>query len=115
VVVAEHEGRLVGMASGGRAPVAEEAAGLYSMWVEPAARGTGVAAAIVGAVAAWAAERGYAVLGLGVTTGNARAIALYERLGFRDTGDRFPLRPGSDLVIQIMARPLIRPPSAPPG
>lgn len=106
VIVAESGGRLVGMASGGRAPVEGNAAGLYSMWVEPAARGSGVAAAIVAAVIAWAREAGYPVVGLGVTTTNARAIALYRRLGFADTGDRHPLREGSGLEIQIMVRPL---------
>jgi ribosomal protein S18 acetylase RimI-like enzyme len=109
VVVAERDGRLVGMASGGRAPVDETAAGLYSMWVEPGARGTGVAGAIVAAVVEWAREAGYPVLGLGVTTTNARAIALYRRLGFVDSGRRFPLRDGSDLEIQIMVRTLLQP------
>jgi ribosomal protein S18 acetylase RimI-like enzyme len=105
-MVAEREGRLVGLASGGRAPVVDLAAGLYSMWVEPAARGTGVADAIVAAVATWAVERGYRVLGLGVTTDNARAIAFYRRLGFADTGERWPLRDGTELEIQVMTRQL---------
>ena len=106
-VVAEDDGRLLGMASGGRAPTDEPAAGLYAMWVEPAARGTGIAEAIVAAVVEWAREAGYPVLGLGVTTTNARAIALYERLGFVDGGQRHPLRNGSELEIQIMVLPLI--------
>ena len=107
VIVAERDGRLVGMASGGRAPSLERAAGLYSMWVEPAARGTGTAAAIATAVVDWALENDYPAIGLGVTTGNARAIAFYERLAFRDTGERWPLRAGSELVIQIMVRQLV--------
>ncbi len=106
VIVAERDGRLVGMASGGPAPTDEPAAGLYAMWVEPAARGTRIAEAIVAAVVEWAREAGYPVLGLGVTTTNARAIALYDRLGFVDTGRHFPLREGSDLQIQVMVRPL---------
>lgn len=106
LIIAERDGRLVGMASGGRAPSLERAAGLYSMWVEPAARGSGVAEAIVAAVTDWAVARDYPDIGLGVTVGNTRAIAFYERLGFRDTGERWPLRAGSALVIQIMVRPL---------
>ena len=102
VIVAEVSGRFVGMASGGRAPFDEPAAGLYSMWVEPAVRGTGVADAIVAAVVEWAREAGYPVLGLGVTTSNARATAFYQRQGFVDSGQRFPLRHGSDLEIRIM-------------
>ena len=106
VIVAESNGRFLGMASGGRAPTDEPAAGLYSMWVEPAARGTGLAAAIVAAVVEWAREAGYPVLGLGVTTTNARAIAFYERLAFVDSGQRMLLREGSDLEIQVMLRTL---------
>jgi GNAT superfamily N-acetyltransferase len=105
-IVAEVEGRLVGMAAGGTAPIDGSTAALYSMWVEPAQRGTGMAAAIVGAIVDWARRAGYQGLGLGVTTTNARAIAFYERLGFVDNGMRFPLREGADLEIQIMIRPL---------
>ena len=106
VIVAEGDGRFVGMASGGRAPTDEPAAGLHSMWVEPAARGTGLAAAIVAAVVEWARGAGYPVLGLGVTTTNARAVAFYERLAFVDSGQRMLLREGSDLEIQVMIRTL---------
>jgi ribosomal protein S18 acetylase RimI-like enzyme len=66
----------------------------------------GVAGAIVAAVVDWARAAGYPVVGLGVTTSNSRAIALYERRAFVDTGQRFPLRNGSDLEIQIMIRAL---------
>lgn len=106
LLVAERDGRLVGMASGGPARVGERIAGLYGMWVEPDARGTGMAAALAEAVVRWARERDYPAIALGVTTTNARAIALYRRLGFRDTGERNPLREGSDLVIQTMIRVL---------
>ena len=105
-VVAEIDGRLVGMAAGGTAPIDASSAALYSMWVEPEQRGTGIASAIVGAIVDWARGAGYESLGLGVTTTNARAIAFYERLGFVDNGMRFPLREGTDLEIQIMIRPL---------
>ena len=119
VIVAEAGGRLVGMASGGRAPTPkadrdplppplfdEPAASLSSMWVEPAARRTGVAAAMVAAIVQWALEAEYQVLLLGVTTSNASAIALYERLGFADTGRRFHLPARSDLEMQLMVRTL---------
>ena len=106
VIVAEVAGRLVGMVSGGQAPTGDWIGSLKSMWVEPAARGKGVAAAMVGAVVEWAREAGYPALALGVTTSNARAIALYERLGFVDTGRRFQLGARTDLEIQIMVRTL---------
>lgn len=52
------------------------------MWVAPTARGHGTGAALVEAVLAWAREIGAARVGLWVTTGNARAIALYDKTGF---------------------------------
>ena len=102
--VAELAGRFVGVAGVGPAPVEAPVAMLYAMWVEPEVRGTGVATAIVEAAVDWARDAGYPGLGLGVTTTNARAIAFYERLGFVDTGQRYPLRQGSRLDIQIMVR-----------
>lgn len=56
---------------------------LYGMWVHPDARGTGVADALVDAVAATAAEQGSVTLTLKVEPGNARALAFYRRAGFR--------------------------------
>jgi GNAT superfamily N-acetyltransferase len=109
VVVAERGGRLIGMASGGRGRVRHGAAGLYAMWVEPDARGGGIAAWLVAAVEAWAREAGYPRIGLGVTTTNAGAIRFYERLGYADTGARRPLRAGSTLIAQSMVKALVPP------
>jgi GNAT superfamily N-acetyltransferase len=106
VVAVDEVGRFVGMASGGPAPERTDVAALYGMWVDPLARGQGAGAALVRAVAAWARQVGYETIGLGVTLGNAPAIALYERLGFADTGLRYPLREGTDLTIQVMATSL---------
>src|SRR5664279_5470949 len=94
------------MAVGGPAHDVPATAALYGMWVAPEVRGRGLGTALMSAVQAWAVDTGYATLGLGVTTTNAPAIALYERLGFVATGDRYPLRDDSDLEIQIMAMPL---------
>lgn len=94
------------MAVGGPAHDVPAAAALYGMWVAPDVRGRGLGAALIDAVHAWAVDNGYSVLVLGVTTTNAPAIALYERVAFVATGDRYPLRDDSDLQIQIMARPL---------
>jgi ribosomal protein S18 acetylase RimI-like enzyme len=96
----------VGMAMGGPAPDHPEVAGLYGMWVAPEARGAGVGTALIDAVEAWAREAGYGSIGLGVTTGNEPAIRLYSARGYTDTGDRFPLRDDTDLVVQIMVRSL---------
>ncbi len=97
---------LVALATGGPAPDLPELGALYGMWVAPEARGQGHGEALIEAVKAWAIGAGYPALGLGVTTTNAPAIALYERVGFRDIGDRYPLREGTGLTIQIMVLPL---------
>ena len=43
---------------------------------------------------------------LGVTETNAGAAAFYEQLGFADTGERDPLREGSELRVRIFRREL---------
>jgi ribosomal protein S18 acetylase RimI-like enzyme len=102
VVAVDEAGRFVGMASGGPAPDEVDIAAIYGMWVDPAARGRRVGESLIGAIAGWAREAGFETIGLGVTLGNEPAIALYERLGFVDTGLRYPLRDGTDLTIQVM-------------
>ncbi len=59
---------------------------LYSLATLPAARGQGVGAALLEAVAAAARRRGSHALRLEVRTDNAAAIALYERQGFHRIG-----------------------------
>jgi ribosomal protein S18 acetylase RimI-like enzyme len=60
------------------------------MWVDPACRGRGVAAALVAAVEDAAGEAGAAALGLWVTIGNDRARDVYARLGYVLTGATKP-------------------------
>lgn len=90
--VAEEGERWVGLVTG----MIDESNGsrftLVGMFVEPAARGRGVGAALVDAVTDWARERGAAQLYLGVTSTNDAAVRLYHRCGFRPTGQREPLR-----------------------
>ena len=74
----------VGMASG--VPGEGDHAELISMWVDPAARGRGVADALIDAVARWAVETGADVLELAVMPDNARARRTYARLGFSRLG-----------------------------
>jgi GNAT superfamily N-acetyltransferase len=66
-------------------------ADLVSMYVRPAARGTGVAAALIDVAAGWARDRGHAALFLWVTESNLAAVRLYQRVGFSPTGERQPL------------------------
>ena len=65
---------------------------LISMWVAPSERGRRVGEQLIEAVAGWARDAGFQRLLLDVADGNAPAIALYERLGFRPTGEtsRYP-------------------------
>ncbi len=94
---------------GGPAPGIPDAAAGYSMWVDPAERGKGLGSALIDAIKTWAKDAGYANLGLGVITTNTQAIALYERLGFVETGDRFQIRTDPDVTILIMAMALTDP------
>jgi GNAT superfamily N-acetyltransferase len=103
--VAERDDRWIGTALGSRTGEEPEAH-LYGMWVEPAWRGRGVGARLVEQVLSWARSWGARSVILGVTETNASAAAFYERLGFEDTGQRHPLREGSDLAVRIMRRDL---------
>ena len=104
--IADDDGRFVGMAFGWPSRDDADVAGLYGMWVDPVARRHGVGAALVGAVVTWARTSGFHRLELGVTVSNPGAVAFYDGLGFVDTGERYPLRDGSDLTIQIMTMEL---------
>jgi ribosomal protein S18 acetylase RimI-like enzyme len=62
---------------------------LFSMWVDPAARGTGAADALVAEVLRHSAGQGCTVVRLHVTEGNDRAERLSERHGFGRTGESY--------------------------
>lgn len=59
------------------------------------AEGSGVAGALMREAEAWARERGLGFMTLNVFSGNARALAVYERLGYASEllKLRKPLRP----------------------
>ena len=65
-------------------PSARPGAGaeLISLWVDPAARGRGVATLLIDAVATWAAAAGASRLELSVMAENESARRTYERNGF---------------------------------
>ena len=75
-----------------------ESPSLVAMWVEPASRGSAAAGGLVGAVLDHARAGGASSVRLWVVATNARALALYERSGFRRTGARKPLP--SDLAVE---------------
>jgi GNAT superfamily N-acetyltransferase len=59
---------------------------LVAMWVEPSARGTGLADELIGTVLRTAAADGFSVVRLHVAEGNDRAERTYLRHGFARTG-----------------------------
>lgn len=86
---------------------------LVSLWVDPDARGRGVARSLIRAVASWARERGARRIVLFVQEANAPGRALYVRAGFRPTGDREPVgagRPGFKLVVAATVDELLEQP-----
>jgi len=80
--------------------------GLISMWVRPRARGHGVGEALIVAVLDWAQARHARSVNLWVTETNKPARRLYERCGFKPTGERQPLPSNPALGELAMARKL---------
>jgi ribosomal protein S18 acetylase RimI-like enzyme len=91
--VAEDGDALLGVVGGFRRLDPSEVQ-LVSLWVDPGARGRGVARSLIRAVAAWARDRAAAEVVLFVQEANAPGRALYLRAGFRPTGAREPVGPG---------------------
>lgn len=82
VLLAWRDGRPVGIVGIGPSPEHERDADLFSMWVDPAARGSGAADALVGAAVERARDMGCTRVLLEVTAGNDRAARVYARHGF---------------------------------
>jgi len=59
---------------------------LLSMWVSPQARGQGVGTALIAALVFWAEQAGARRVHLEVGAHNDAAQALYQRMGFVDSG-----------------------------
>jgi len=78
--VARVDGHLVGLIGAQRDTA--ESVYLYSLWLEPAARGRGLGMALVSAALDWARSQSARVVTLRVDPANAAARAVYETLGF---------------------------------
>ena len=100
------DGSAVGTATGAEYEAEPGAAHVYAMWVAPDARGAGVGRALLDAVADWARDRACDRLVLAVTESNEIARHLYATSGFVDTGERRPLREGSETQTLILTKPL---------
>jgi len=101
IFVATAAGTRVGVAAGLPRESAEER-GLGAMWVAPPWRGRGVAAALAGAVIAWARSAGCARIGLWVPADSPRARRFYQRQGFRASGQARPFPNDAMRVIDEM-------------
>lgn len=91
-LIAEIDGRAVGVVSLGSAAATDSAAGeLFGLWVHPEARGVGVATRLVKDTAERARARGHKQLVYWVGTENGRAVAFASGMGFRPTEYRRPM------------------------
>ena len=99
--VAEEDGRWLGVV-GAFARVNPHEVQLISMWVDPLSRGRGIARDLIRAVAQWARERGSNRVVLFVQEANEPAQRLYERAGFRPTGDRAPVSGGGRSAFKLV-------------
>ena len=70
---------------------------VWGMWTDPDHRGRGHARRVLDALVPPGTP---AQLDVNITNGDARIV--YERYGFVGTGEVEPLRPGSDLQIELM-------------
>jgi ribosomal protein S18 acetylase RimI-like enzyme len=105
VFVATSEGLAVGMAGG---YMSNGMAHLWGMWVDPSARGRGLGRPLVERVLGWARDQNMTRIDLHITEcpQTRAAAALYEKLGFTDTGEREPLESDPSLITRVLARGL---------
>jgi GNAT superfamily N-acetyltransferase len=106
ITVALDGARWVGMAAGHWFERDRGIAQLWGLWVDPAARGTGTASALVGAVRGWAAASGATFLRLGVIEPADTLRRFYERLGFVALDDPVWMRFDPTRQALFMARPV---------
>ena len=69
---------------------------VMGMWIAPAARGSGLVDALLGACEAVARDAGATTISLGVMEDNPRGQRAYARLGYEPTGVREHVRDGRD-------------------
>ncbi len=74
----------------GAQPENTETVYLYSLWLDPAARGYGLARPLVAAAVDWARGRRARTVKLRVAAGNVVARGVYESLGFTVAGAETP-------------------------
>jgi ribosomal protein S18 acetylase RimI-like enzyme len=75
---------------------------LIGMWVNPAARGSGVAKELVNTVKTHAAQNGYDTIYLDVSPNNNRAVQFYYNQGFAFVDEWEPLASHPEILLQTM-------------
>jgi GNAT superfamily N-acetyltransferase len=105
--LAERDGAVVGMISGGLNDGHPGTRWMYGMYVTPPYRGSGVANALVDAVCEWAKSEGVDKLFLHVTSAVPRARAFYTKIGFILTGDSFLMPRDASLELLTMEKSLV--------
>lgn len=93
-LLAERDGRAVGVASVGQARTSDDrnVGEIFGLWVSPEHRGSGVATALVHRGADQARKTGQSHVVYWVGTENGRAVAFASGMGFRPTDHRRPMR-----------------------
>lgn len=104
--LAERDGRVVGMVSGGLNDQHPGTRWLYGIYVTPGSRGSTVAPGLVAAVVEWARAEGASDLYLHVTSSVLRAKAFYEKMGFSPTGERQTMQRDRRLTLLTMSKRL---------
>ena len=93
---------LVGLLSGVIHSPDISTAHIYQMWVAHECRGMGVGTELIARLSFWASNKGVSKLQLSVTNNNAKAMSLYQSIGFIPIGSPEPLRESSSLKSQAM-------------
>ncbi len=120
-LLAERDGRPLGVASVELTQGAADSADLRDLWVTPEVRNTGVASRLVQAAAEQAVRDGCTKLYYWVSTENGRAIGFASNAGFRVTSERRTTRIESRefgdqeiaMVLSLVNDPSAVPTSAP--
>lgn len=76
---------------------------LYSLWLDPAARGRGLARRLVAAAVDWARATHVQTVKLRVAADNAAALGVYESLGFTVAHDQTASKP-EELAMSLSVR-----------
>ena len=102
LLVVDHAGQVAGFAvASALCAVFPVEAELESLAVDPALQRRGIGRELLQATLQWAAAQGAATLRLEVRAGNARALRIYGKAGFQQTGirPRYYSDPAEDAVV----------------